>query len=117
MFSLEYLRLNGWLYWSFNTTLTAKVISWQSAYVFPGFLTPVLTLLFFPKPQTTFLTCFCKGKRQKYAGKKSRINPVSKLFGCFQCHYSYFDVSSSTMFLTHYPTTDFRIFQIERVCR
>ena len=40
------------------------------AYVFPGFLTPVLTLLFFPKPPTTFLTCFCRGERQKYAGRK-----------------------------------------------
>ena len=39
-------------------------------YVFPGFLTPVLTQLFFPKPPTTFLT----GERQKYAGKKSRLN-------------------------------------------
>ena len=28
------------------------------AYVFLGFLTPVLTQLFFPKPLTTFLTCF-----------------------------------------------------------
>ena len=28
------------------------------AYVFPGFLTPVLTQLFFPKPPTAFLTCF-----------------------------------------------------------
>ena len=36
------------------------------AYVFPGFLTQVLTQLFFPKPPTTFLTCFCRGKRQKY---------------------------------------------------
>ena len=26
------------------------------AYVFPGFLTPVLTQLFFPKPATTFPT-------------------------------------------------------------
>ena len=43
-------------------------------YVFPGFLTPVLTQLFFPKPPTTFLTCFCRGKRRKYAGKKSRLN-------------------------------------------
>ena len=40
------------------------------AYVFPGFLTPVLTQLFLPKPPTTFLTCFCRGKRRKYAGKK-----------------------------------------------
>ena len=44
------------------------------AYVFPGFLTPVLTQPFFPKPPTTFLTCFCSGERRKYAGKKSRLN-------------------------------------------
>ena len=44
------------------------------AYVFPGFLTPVLTQLFFPKPPTTFLTCFGRGERRKYAGKKSRLN-------------------------------------------
>ena len=44
------------------------------AYVFPGFPTPVLTQLFFPKPPTTFLTCFCRGERRKYAGKKSRLN-------------------------------------------
>ena len=44
------------------------------AYVFSGFLTPVLTQLFFPKPPTTFLTCFCRGERRKYAGKKSRLN-------------------------------------------
>ena len=44
------------------------------AYVFPGFLTPVLTQLFFQKPPTTFLTCFCRDERRKYAGKKSRLN-------------------------------------------
>ena len=44
------------------------------AYVFPDFLTQVLTQLFFPKPQNTFLTCFCRGVRRKYAGKKSRLN-------------------------------------------
>ena len=43
------------------------------AYVFPGFLTPVLTQLFFPNTPTTFLTCFCKGERRKYATKKSRL--------------------------------------------
>ena len=43
-------------------------------YVFPGFLTSVLTQIFFPKPPTTFLTCFCRGERRKYAGKKSRFN-------------------------------------------
>ena len=47
------------------------------AYVFPGFLTPVLTQLFLPKPPTTFLTWFCRGKRRKYARKKSRRNWVS----------------------------------------
>ena len=44
------------------------------AYVFPGFLTPVLTQLFFPKPPTTFFTYFCRGERRKYPGKKSRLN-------------------------------------------
>ena len=44
------------------------------AHVFPGFLTPVLTELFFPKPPTTFLTCFCRDERQKYTGKKVHLN-------------------------------------------
>ena len=43
-------------------------------HMFPGFLTPVLTQLFFPKPPTTFLTYFCRGERQKYTGKKSCLN-------------------------------------------
>ena len=47
------------------------------AYVFPGFLTPVLTQPFFPKPPTTFLTSFSRGERRKYAGKKDRLNRVS----------------------------------------
>ena len=45
----------------------------RDAHVFPGFLTPVLTQLFFPKPQATFLACFCRGERRKYAGKKVRL--------------------------------------------
>ena len=44
------------------------------AHVFPGFLTPELTQLFFPKPPTTFLTCLCRSERRKYAGNKSRLN-------------------------------------------
>ena len=44
------------------------------AYAFPGSLTPVQIQLFFPKPLTTFLTCFCRGERQKYTVKKSRLN-------------------------------------------
>ena len=47
------------------------------AYVFPGFLTQVLTQLFFPKPPTTFLTCFCRDERQKYAGKEVCLNQGS----------------------------------------
>ena len=46
-------------------------------YVFPGFLTPVLTQLYFPKPPTTFLTCFSRGERRKYAGKKVHLNQGS----------------------------------------
>ena len=67
---------DGWLVLlEFNTTLTAKVISWRSVtHMFPGFLTPVLTELFFPKPPTTFLTCFCRGERRKYVEKNSRIH-------------------------------------------
>ena len=70
-----YMFVDGWLVvLRFNATLTAKVISWRSVtHVFPAFLTPVLTQLFFPKPPTTFLTCFCRGERRKYAGKKSRL--------------------------------------------
>ena len=47
------------------------------AHVFPGSLTPVLTQLFFSKPLSNFLTCFCKGERRKYAGKKVCLNWVS----------------------------------------
>ena len=47
------------------------------AHVFPDFLTPVLTQLFFPKPPTAFLTCFCRGERRKYAEKKVRLNRES----------------------------------------
>ena len=46
------------------------------AHMFPGFLTLVLTQLFFPKPPTTFLTFF-RGEKQKYAGKKVYLNRVS----------------------------------------
>ena len=60
----------------FNSTLTTKVISLRSVthMCFFCFLTPVKHIFFFPKPPTTFLTCFCRGKRRKYAGKKSRLN-------------------------------------------
>ena len=61
-----------------NATLTAKVISWRLVtHVFHGFLTPVITQLFFPKPPTTFLTCFYRGERLKYAGKNVRLTQGS----------------------------------------
>ena len=40
------------------------------AYVFPGFVTPVLTQLFFPKPPTTFLTCFAEVKGENTPERK-----------------------------------------------
>ena len=49
------------------------------AHVFPGLLTPVLTQLFFPKLLTTFLTCFSRGQRRKYAGNKVRLNQGSNV--------------------------------------
>ena len=49
------------------------------AHVFRGFLTPVLTQLFFPKPPTTFPTCFCSGERRKYVGNKVLFNRGSPL--------------------------------------
>ena len=60
------------VYCHFNSK--GHIIAVADAHVFPGFPTPVLTLLFFPKPPTTFLTCFCRGERRKYAGKKVRPN-------------------------------------------
>ena len=47
------------------------------AYVFPSFLTPVLTQLFSPKPLTTFLTGFHRGERRKNARQESRLNRTS----------------------------------------
>ena len=47
------------------------------AHVFPGFTTPVLTQLFFPKSPTTFLTCFSRRERRKYAGEKVRLKRES----------------------------------------
>ena len=40
------------------------------AHVFPVFFTPGTNTNFFPKLPTTFLTCFSRGERRKYAGKK-----------------------------------------------
>ena len=52
----------GWLaLFGFNSQGHFMAVS--DAHVFPSFLTPVLTQLFCPKPQTTFPTCFCRGER------------------------------------------------------
>ena len=40
------------------------------AYVFPGFLTPVLIQLFFPRPPTTFLTCFAEVRSENTPERK-----------------------------------------------
>ena len=37
----------------------------DDAHVFPSSLIPVLTQLFFPKPPTTFLTCFCRERNSE----------------------------------------------------
>ena len=73
----EDIHILSWLVvLGFHATLTAKVISWQSEthMCFLAFSTPALKQLFFSKPPSTFLTCFCRGERRKYAGKKSRLN-------------------------------------------
>ena len=66
---------NGWLVGcQFNSY--GHIMAVSGTYVFPGFLTPVLTQNVFPKPLTTFLTCFSRGERRKYAEKKFHPNRV-----------------------------------------
>ena len=60
------------VYSHFNSK--CHIMAVGDAHVFPDFLIPVLTQFFFPKPPTTFLTCFCRGEMRKYAGKKVRLN-------------------------------------------
>ena len=106
-------------------------------YVFPGFLTPVLTQLFLPKPPTTFFTCFCRGERRKYAGKKTRLNRGSNSpqpghesdtltteppgRGKKTLKFTRYMVTHIELIVqiisTLSQTTDFRLFQMERVCR
>ena len=59
-----------------NATLTPKAISCRSVnkHVFPGFLTPVLTQLSFQSHRLFFFTCFSRGERRKYTGKKVCLN-------------------------------------------
>ena len=83
----------------------------SDAYVFPGFLIPVLTLLFLPKPPTTFVTCFCRGERRKYAGKKSRLN--RGLNSQQPGHES----DTLTIEPPERGRKNFRLVQIESICR
>ena len=53
------------------------IMAVSDVHVFPGFLTPVQTELSFQKPPATFLTCFSRDERRKYAGKKLRLNWIS----------------------------------------
>ena len=46
------------------------------SHMFPGFLTPVLTNCL-SKATTSFFTCFSRGERRKYTGKKVCHNQVS----------------------------------------
>ena len=56
----------------------AKVISWLSkSHTFVSWFSHSSSITtFFPKPLTTFPTCF-NGERRKYAGKKVNHNGVS----------------------------------------
>ena len=58
--------------------LLFRIKTCKTFQMFPSFLTPVLTQLFFPKAQTTFLTCFSRGEKRKYPGKKVPLNQGSK---------------------------------------
>ena len=51
------------IFWGIQRHFTSegRIMAVGDEHMFPGFLTPVLTQLFFPKPPTTFLTCFCRG--------------------------------------------------------
>ena len=61
----------------FNATLTAKVTSRRRWRTCVSWLSHTSTnTTFFPKPPTTFLTCF-RGERRKYAGKKVHLKWVS----------------------------------------
>ena len=60
----------------FNATWTAKVISWRSVthMCFLAFSHQHLNNFSFQSHDYAFLTCFCRGERRKYAGKKVRLN-------------------------------------------
>ena len=68
----DHWYIDGWLVvLGFNPTVTAMVISWRSVthMCFLAFLHQYWHN-FLSKATTTFLTCFSRGERRKYAGKK-----------------------------------------------
>ena len=77
------------------------------AYVFPGFLTPVLTQLFFPKPQTTIST-FYLTIPTFYDLKKKPFETIEEKEGNAGDHVG---------MLTLSQTTNFGLFQTKRICR
>ena len=66
---LTLILLIGWVV--FNSS--GHIMAVNDVHGLPGFL-----ITFFPNPPTSFLTCFSRGERRKYAGKKVRLNRVSK---------------------------------------
>ena len=72
-------RLDWLVVLGFNATLTAMIISWRLGSTCVSWLSHTSTnTTFFPKPPTTFLTCFSRGERRKYVGKKVHLHRVSK---------------------------------------
>ena len=69
--------LVGWLVGlRFNATFRTKVISWRSV-TYMCFLAVSHQYqhnLSFRSHRLSFLTCFCRGERRNYAGKKLRLN-------------------------------------------
>ena len=59
-----------------------NIMAVSDAYVFPGFLTPVLTQLFFSKPLTTFLTRFHHSQVRALTGVFTKGMPMK--ITCFQ---------------------------------
>ena len=72
--------LDGSKFFQFSALLTFTkeqnfIMAVSEAYMFPGFLTPVLTQLFFSKAIDYFSYMLQQGlEAKKYAGKKVRLN-------------------------------------------
>ena len=69
------------VYWplvlGFNATLTAKVISWRCVTHVSWLSHTSTDTTFFPRPMTTFLTCFCRGEstpERKFASARDQTH-------------------------------------------